>query len=165
MSSESQGKKALYAGSFDPITLGHVDVIEVATKLFSHVIVAIGSNFYKQFLLSTDKRRDLVEQACGHCHVEVVILEGLVAAYAKKRGVSALIRGLRSEADFVYEMQMATMNLELAPEVPTVFIPTKPHHSHISSTLVKEVAQMGGGVSQLVPSGVEQALMERFKDQ
>ena len=154
--------RALYAGSFDPITLGHLDIIEVAAQLFSHVIVAIGSNLHKQFLLDAEERRGLVAGACHHLEVEVVVLEGLVASYGRKRGVSALVRGLRSEADYVYEMQMATMNLELAPEIPTVFVPTRPHHSHISSSLVKEVACMGGDVAQLVPKGVPEALMRRF---
>lgn len=150
---------ALYAGSFDPLTLGHMDVINVASGLFSRVIVALGSNPRKQFLLSADTRRSLVESACADLNVEVVIIEGLVAVYASNRGVQALIRGLRSEADFVSEMQMAHMNSELAPSIPTVFVPTKATHSHISSTLVKEVAQMGGSVSQLVPPGVEEALL------
>lgn len=166
MSTESASiaRAVLYPGVFDPMTLGHLDVMETAARLFPQIIIGIGENPKKTTLFSAEERKTLVSKSCRHImNAEVVVFEGLIADYAKKHKISAFVRGLRTEADFVYEMQMAMMNKTLAPSVHTLLIPTQQMHSHISSTLVKEVAFLGGDISNLVPGVVKSALLQKTR--
>ncbi|MCY4443798.1 MAG: pantetheine-phosphate adenylyltransferase [Proteobacteria bacterium] len=165
-SSHPVSNHALYAGTFDPITLGHLDVIETASTLFSKLVIAIGKNPQKATLFTEEERNHMVRKTCSHLgNVEVDTFKGLVANYAKKRHINVFVRGLRTEADYVYEMQMAMMNKNLQPSIHTIFIPTKQMHSHISSTLVKEVAFLGGDIANLVPKNIQKALLAKTPTQ
>jgi len=153
---------AVYPGSFDPITNGHVDVINRAKGIFDRVVVAVAPNINKQGLFSPEERADLVRAAMGaDPQVEVDIFGGLLVDYVRQRG-AVIIRGLRAVADFEFEFQLALMNRRLAP-VDTVFIITDERSFYISSSLVREVARFGGDVSDFVPAAVKQALSTRFK--
>jgi pantetheine-phosphate adenylyltransferase len=155
---------AVYPGTFDPPTMGHLDVIERASKLFGRVVVAIGSNASKVPAFTTAERMRIMEKICGKLkNVSFAEFSGLVVEFARAQGASCLIRGLRTEVDFTYEMQMALMNRTLAAELETVFIPTSQETGHISSSLVKEVAALGGDVSTLVHPSVARALAEKFQ--
>ncbi len=157
-------KKAVYIGTFDPFTRGHMDVVERAGRLFSVVIVGIGKNSTKQVAFSVEERVEMILEACKHLNnIQVAPLTGLAVNFAEAHSASVLIRGLRTEADYVYEMQMATMNRSLAPSLETIFIPTKQSFSHISSSLVKEVAALGGNVEELVPESVNQRLLKKYR--
>ena len=144
--------RAIYAGTFDPITNGHFDIIERASTLFSELYVCIGCNSSKKAFFALEKRTQLLSTVLATFHnVTVLNFTGLAIEQAKKLKAKILIRGLRTEADFEYEMQMAMMNRALAPELETIFIPTKQSLSHISSSLVKEIALLGGDISAFVP--------------
>lgn len=146
---------AIYPGSFDPLTLGHLDLIERAAGLFDQVVVAVGVNSSKRPLLSPEQRaRAIEESVVGLPNVEVDTFHGLLAAYSESRGASAIVRGLRATADFEYEFQMATVNRKLSPSIETVFLMTKWEHSYLSSSIVKEIAVLGGDYSSLVPEPV-----------
>ena len=154
---------ALCPGSFDPPTNGHIDVIERAARHFSTVIVAVIENPSKEPLFATDERADLLNQAVSHLsNVEVASFDGLLVDYARERGVTVVLKGLRAVSDFEYELQMAGMNAALAAEVDTMFLSAKPAWAFLSSSLVKEVARYGGRVDGFVPPGVARALGERF---
>ncbi len=156
-------KTAIYAGSFDPITFGHLDVIARAARIFDRVIVAIGSSQSKKPLFTDQERIALVMGACKKISgVEVSLFSGLAVDFAKKTGAACLVRGLRTEVDFTYEMQMALMNRSLAPKLETIFIPTAQEFGHISSSLVKEIAALGGDTSSLVPPLVCRKLADKF---
>jgi pantetheine-phosphate adenylyltransferase len=158
------GIKALYAGSFDPLTNGHLDVIERAASMFGHVIVAVGQNPKKPGLFTVDERLILLKSSCrGLKNVSFESYSGLTVQFAAQRKCSVLIRGLRDSQDFITETQMAHMNVNLDPDINTVFIPCKQGLSDVSSSLIKEVASFGGDVSLLVPSQVERALKKKFK--
>lgn len=151
--------RAMYAGSFDPITNGHVDVIRRAATMFDEVVVAIGINTKKPGLFSADERVELISSACQKMkNVKVVTFAGLTAEFAKQKKCRVLIRGLRDAQDFGFEMQMAHMNRHLEPTLETIFIPTLQELSEISSSLVKEVASLGGNINGLVPPAVMKAL-------
>jgi len=163
MATKSNLKTAIYAGSFDPITYGHIDVIQRAARVFDRVIVAIGSSQSKKPLFTDRERIDLVVSACKKISgVEVSVFSGLAVEFAKKAGAVCLIRGLRTEVDFTYEMQMALMNRSLAPKLETMFVPTAQEFGHVSSSLVKEIASLGGDTSSLVPPIVCRKLAEKF---
>lgn len=152
---------ALCPGSFDPPTNGHIDVVERCLKVFDRVVVAVVSNPSKQPLFDVDERVAMIEDAFGD-RVEVRAFEGLLVDFARAMGVDVIVKGLRAVGDFDYELQMAQMNRTLA-EVDTVFLPTNPEWSYLSSSLVREVARLGGEYRGLVPSHVAAALEERLE--
>lgn len=143
---------AIYPGSFDPITKGHLDVLDKASKLFDKVIIAVLQNDSKKGFLPTADRVALIrESAAQFENVEVDCFDGLTIEYAKEKGSNVLIRGLRAVSDFEYEMQLSQTNNALAPEITTVFLITKPKYNFISSSTVKEIAKMHGDISKFVP--------------
>ena len=155
---------AVYPGTFDPITNGHVDILRRSLKIFDRVVVALAENVRKAPLFSIDERRKLIADALGgDARLEVDAFQGLLADYCRRRGANVVIRGLRALADFEYEFQSAHMNRRLAPDVETLFLMTGEESFYVSSSLVKEVALMGGDVSGLVPAGVVAALAEKRK--
>ena len=155
---------AVYPGTFDPITNGHVDILRRSLKIFDRVVVALAENVRKAPLFSIDERRKLIADALGgDARLEVDAFQGLLADYCRRRGASVVIRGLRALADFEYEFQSAHMNRRLAPDVETLFLMTGEESFYVSSSLVKEVALMGGDVSGLVPAGVAAALAAKRK--
>lgn len=155
---------AVYTGSFDPITLGHFDVIQRAAKLFDTLVVAVGEARGKTPLFSVKERVELLRKMCKDLpNVEVESFSGLAVTYAAKRKACALIRGLRSATDYAYEVQMALMNRAMDHAIETLFIPTAPEFSHISSSLAKDIALHGGDVALLVPPLVAKKLAEKLR--
>ena len=153
---------AIYPGSFDPITNGHLDLISRGSKLVERLIVAILHNSAKQSLFSVAERMEMLEEVVRpYPNVEVTSFEGLLVDYAAARGANVILRGIRALSDYEYELQMALMNRRLNPSVETVFLLASEAHSFISSQLVKEVASLGGNVAGLVPSAVEQRMKRR----
>jgi len=154
---------AIYPGSFDPITYGHLDVIERAQGLFDRLVVAVGSNPAKQYLFPLPDRIVMVQQACQHfTNVEVDSFTGLLVNFVTQRGAHVLVRGLRAVSDFESELQMALINRSLQPGVETVFLMTSPEHLYLSSSVVREIAASGGPVAAFVPPHVEACLREKF---
>ncbi|MEO6952510.1 MAG: pantetheine-phosphate adenylyltransferase [Polyangia bacterium] len=154
---------AIYPGSFDPITNGHVDILQRALVLFDRVVVAIANNVRKAPLFTVEERKDHIIRAVqGDGRIEVDAFEGLLVDYVKKRGSRTVVRGLRALADFEYEFQLAHMNRRLGVDIDTVFLMTSEKDFYVSSSLVKEVAQFGGDVHGLVPAHVEEALKTRM---
>ncbi len=155
---------AIYAGSFDPPTNGHFDIIRRATQLFDLVVVAVANNPRKQTLFTAEERIGLLQLGLGDeaNRVECEQIDGLLVDYARRRGAVAVIRGLRAVADFEYEFQMACMNHHLAPAVETVFLMTAQENFYVSSSLVKEVASFGGDVTPFLPAAVKEALLARL---
>lgn len=156
-------RTAVFAGSFDPVTLGHVDLVRRALAFADRIIVAVAVNASKQPLFSLEERAALVRGALGDdSRVEVAALDGLLVAFAERAGATLLVRGLRTGADFDYEGGMAQMNRHVAPDIDTVFLAPSPAVGFVSSTLVREVARLGGSVDGLVPVNVADALARRF---
>lgn len=156
--------RILYPGTFDPITKGHGDLIERAARLFDQVVVAVAASPKKNPLFSLEQRVELVREVSQHLpNVEVIGFSNLLAVFAREQKANALLRGLRAVSDFEYEFQLANMNRQLAPEVESLFLTPSERYSYISSTLVREIATLGGDVSKFVHPVVEQALKERFK--
>lgn len=158
-------KRAICAGSFDPPTYGHLDVIQRSANLFDEIIVAVGINTAKPQHFSVEERVRLLRDALeplGMDNVNVEAFDGLLVEYARKKKVNVLIRGLRTEADFEFEFQMVQTNKTLAPEIECVLLLTDPRYMYISSSLLKEVAQHGGDLSKYVPGNVETALKQKF---
>jgi pantetheine-phosphate adenylyltransferase len=150
---------AIYPGTFDPITNGHADILRRALKIFDRVVVALAENVRKEPLFSIAERRAMITDALGgDPRVEVDAFQGLLVDYVKRRQAGVVIRGLRALADFEYEFQFAHMNRHLAPDIETVFLMTSEESFYVSSSLVKEVALMGGDISRMVPSAVVSAL-------
>jgi pantetheine-phosphate adenylyltransferase len=157
--------KALYPGTFDPITLGHIDIIERALNLFDEIIIAIATSDSKTPLFSLEERIEQIDIIFkGNKNVRAIGFTGLVVDLAKQEEVTMLIRGLRAVSDFEYEFQLANMNRAMSPEIESVFLTPKAKFSFLSSTLVREIASMGGKVSAFVDPVVEQALEKRFKN-
>ncbi|MFD9126788.1 pantetheine-phosphate adenylyltransferase [Kitasatospora sp. NPDC059571] len=157
-------RRAVCPGSFDPITNGHLDIIERASKLYDVVHVAVLINKNKQGMFSIDERIELIEQTTAQLgNIEVESHTGLLVDFCRDRGIPAIIKGLRAVSDFDYELQMAQMNHGLTG-VETLFVPTSPTYSFLSSTLVKEVASLGGDVSHLLPEVVHGRLVERIAE-
>jgi pantetheine-phosphate adenylyltransferase len=155
---------AVYPGTFDPITNGHVDILRRSLKIFDRVVVALADNIRKKPLFSLDERQGFITDALGgDPRLEVDAFQGLLADYCRRRGATVVVRGLRALADFEYEFQLAHMNRHLAPDVETMFLMTGEESFYVSSSLVKEVALMGGDVSRMVPPGVAAALTEKHK--
>lgn len=159
---------AFYSGSFDPLTNGHLDVIERATALCDRLVVGIGVNPSKVGLFSTAERSALILEAAAPavartgCALETVVFSGLIVDAARAAGAAVIVRGLRDAADFDYEMQMAGMNGQMAPELATVFLPASPLVRHISATLVRQIAAMGGDAAPFAPPNVAAALAAKF---
>jgi pantetheine-phosphate adenylyltransferase len=154
---------AIYPGSFDPITNGHLDLIERAARLVDRLIISILRNERKQALFSVRDRMEMVsEVVTDHPNVEVDFFEGLLVDHASDRGATLIIRGIRAISDYEYEWQMALMNRRLRPEIETMFLMAGEAHSFISSHLVKEVIRLGGDISDLVPPAVEKRLKDRI---
>ena len=157
-------KRAIYPGSFDPVTNAHFDVVERARKLFDEVIVAVALNEEKQPLFSLAQRLDMLEQTVGRIdNVRVAQFDGLLVEFARQQGAAAVIRGLRAVSDFEFEFQMALMNRKLEGSVETIFLMPKEDYTYLSSRLVKEIARLGGDVSKFVPGVVATALGDKFK--
>ncbi|MGZ4138343.1 MAG: pantetheine-phosphate adenylyltransferase [Actinomycetota bacterium] len=155
--------KAIYPGTFDPITNGHLDIIERAHRRFGNVIVAVSQNPAKTPLFTLEERMGMVKEVVSRLDgIEVDSFDGLLVDYARRRDVGILVKGLRAVTDFDYELQMAQMNHRLA-EVETFFMVATPTHSFLSSSLVKEIARFGGDVSGFVPTEVARKLKERFR--
>lgn len=155
---------AIYPGTFDPITNGHIDLVRRAAKLFDKVVISIAMSARKQPLFTLEERVSLAQQALRDVpNVEVEGFEGLLADYAKQRGATVLIRGVRAVADFEYEYQLASVNRTLNPELESVLLTPSAETSHISSTIVRDVAAHDGDVSAFVPDIIKQALDEKFK--
>jgi pantetheine-phosphate adenylyltransferase len=154
---------AIYPGSFDPLTNGHLDVIRRSLQLFDRLVIAVALNTRKQPLFAVDERIALIREVLGdEPRVETDTFEGLLVEYATRKGAVALVRGLRAVADFEYEFEMASMNRRLAPAVETVFLMTHESYFYVSSHLVKEVAALGGDVAAFVPPAVAGRLRARI---
>ncbi|WP_188205691.1 pantetheine-phosphate adenylyltransferase [Alkalibacillus aidingensis] len=157
-------KVAICPGSFDPITNGHLDIIERGAKVFDHVIVAVFNNQSKSPLFDVDERLHLIKEATKHIpNVSVDVSHGLLVDYAQKKQVDAILRGLRAVSDFEYEMQITSMNRQLNEDIETLFMMTNSKYSFLSSSIVKEAARYHSDVSELVPSVVEEALKDKFQ--
>lgn len=150
---------AIYPGSFDPITNGHLDLIERASKLFDRLIVALLRNLEKDALFSLQEREEMLVESLRHLpNVSVDSFDGLLVDYARRKGAQVILRGIRAVSDYEYELQMALMNRQLEPGVETVFMLPGEAYSYLSSRLVKEVARLGGSVKGLVPPQVEKRI-------
>lgn len=153
---------AVYSGTFDPLTLGHEDVVRRAAAMFDTVVIAVARAVHKNTLFSLDERLQLAHAAMRDCpNVKALPFDGLIVDFVRAQGASVIVRGLRSLTDYDYETQMAGMNRHLAPQVDTVFLHTSAQVQHISSTLVREIAKLGGDVSGLVSAPVLAALQRR----
>jgi pantetheine-phosphate adenylyltransferase len=154
---------AVYAGSFDPATLGHLDLIERAAALFDNVIVAIGVHPTKSPLFSADERKSLIVSIASHIpNVVVDSFDGLLIEYCASKNASVIVRGLRVTTDFEYELQIAHANADLRPNIDTIFLPTRTKHGFVSASLVREIASHGGDVSRYAPQVVCEALVKKF---
>ena len=157
-------KTAIYPGSFDPITNGHIDLIQRATQIFDNVIVAVANNTQKKAIFTSQERIAMIKQATQDIKgIEVESFDGLVIDFARKKKVNVLIRGLRMLSDFEYEFQMALTNRRLAGTIETIFLMPSEQYSFTSSTLLKEAASLGADLSSFLPSFVEERLKERLK--
>jgi pantetheine-phosphate adenylyltransferase len=155
---------AIYPGSFDPFTNGHLDLIERSTHLFDKLIVAVLRNEEKRPLFTVEERQAMLREVlAGYPNVEVDAFDGLLVDFAARKGASVILRGIRAISDYEYELQMALMNRRLHPEIETVFLLASEAYSFISSRLVKEVAALGGNISGLVPAVIEQRLKQKFQ--
>jgi pantetheine-phosphate adenylyltransferase len=160
------GRVAVCPGSFDPITLGHLDIITRAAKVFDELYVVVLNNSSKKPLFSVEERIELIEQVTKVIpNVKVDSFQGLLVDYAESVNADAIIRGLRAVSDFEYEMQITSMNRVLNDRIETFFIMTNNQYSFLSSSIVKEVAKYDGKISELVPREVEQALLEKFNNE
>lgn len=156
-------KVALYPGTFDPVTRGHVDLVERGLRLFDRILVAVADNPGKAPLFTLEERVGLFERATAHLSgVSVTAFQTLTVEFARERGACAIIRGLRAVSDFDYEFQLAWMNRKLAPDVETVFLCPNEKYSYVNSTLVKEISRLGRAVEDFVPNEVAEALKSRF---
>lgn len=156
-------RRAIYPGSFDPVTNGHLDVIKRAVKLFDEVIVAVAFNDQKRSLFTPEERVALLESTAGQMpNVRVVSFSGLLVEFAHAQEASAVIRGLRAVSDFEFEFQMALMNRKLDQSIETIFLMPKEEYTYLSSRIVKEIARLGGKVEAFVPAAVAEALRGKF---
>lgn len=155
--------RVVYPGTFDPITNGHKDLVERAAKMFDHVIVAVASSEKKRPMFSLEERVDLARQVVGHLpNVEVQGFDKLLSFYVKEQGANVVLRGLRAVSDFEYEFQLANMNRQLMPDFETVFLTPSEHLSFISSSLVREIAILGGDAAQFVSPVVAEAFRAKL---
>ncbi|MGB9663927.1 MAG: pantetheine-phosphate adenylyltransferase [Ignavibacteria bacterium] len=157
-------KLAIYPGTFDPITFGHLDVIQRASELFDVVIVAVLENAAKKPLFTKEERVEMIKEAVKSIpNVEVDVFDGLLVEYAKRRGAIAIIRGLRAVSDFEYEFQMALMNRKISNGITTVFLMPHEKYTYLNSSIVRELARLNANVSDFVPQFVSEKLKEKFK--
>ena len=156
-------KIVIYPGTFDPIHMGHIDIVERASRIFDEVIIAIAVNIDKNPLFSLQERMDLADNATSHLkNIKTLSTEGLIADFAKEHNACGLIRGLRHVSDFEFEFQMATMNNHLNPDVSTLLMVTSDKYVHINSSMVKNVSKLNGDIAKYVPSNVLSALKAKF---
>ncbi len=158
-------KIAIYPGTFDPITFGHIDIIRRASELFDHLIIAAAKDNYKNPLFSLEERVSLIElevKKFPQKNISVELFEGLLVDFAKKRNAKAIVRGLRAVSDFEFEFQMFGMNSKLDPSIQTIFLPASESNHFIASRLVKEVARLGGDVSKFISADVEKFLRQKL---
>jgi pantetheine-phosphate adenylyltransferase len=167
--SQKKQLTGLYPGTFDPVTLGHLDIIKRAVKLVDHLVIGVATNAAKAPMFTLDERVAMVRSeaeklAAGHATIAVVPFSSLLVKFAAEVGASVIIRGLRAVSDFEYEFQMVAMNQRLNTEIETVFLMADPRHQAISSRLVKEIALLGGDIAPFTPPAVAQALIQRCKE-
>ena len=168
MTTNSRHRIALYTGSFDPVTNGHLDVIAQGARLVDRIVLAIGVHPGKTPLFSVEEKARLLNAVCApialreQVEIDVVTFDDLAVDAARREGASVILRGLRDGSDLNYEMPMASMNAQMAPDVQTVFLPASPDVRHITATLVRQIAGMGGDVSSFAPEPVVAALREKF---
>ena len=156
-------KRAIYPGSFDPVTNGHLDVVDRARKLFDEVIVAVAHNDEKQALFSLEDRLELLKASIEKIdNIRITQFDGLLVEFAAAQNASAVVRGLRAVSDFEFEFQMALMNRKLNSDVETIFLTPKEEYTYLSSRIIKEIARLGGDVSSFVPPAVANALAGKF---
>ncbi|MBB3109346.1 pantetheine-phosphate adenylyltransferase [Paenibacillus phyllosphaerae] len=154
---------AVYPGSFDPVTLGHLDIIRRASKQFDHVIVAVLNNTSKSPLFTVEERKKLLAEATKELpNVSLDSFRDLLVRFMRSRNAQVIVRGIRSVTDFEYELQMASINSQMDGDIETIFMMTNPKYSYLSSSIVKEIAKFKGNVKDLVPPAVEEALMHKF---
>jgi pantetheine-phosphate adenylyltransferase len=154
---------AVYAGSFDPVTYGHLDLVDRASRLFPQIIVAVGINPAKTLLFTNDERLELLTVVCRpYANVRVQAFDGLAIDFARSVGARVIVRGLRAGSDFEYELQIAHANADLAPELDTVFLPTRTNYGFISASLVREIARHNGEIERYAPQVVCAALRKKF---
>lgn len=154
----------IYSGTFDPVTNGHMDIIRRGAALFDRLIIGVAKDNYKNVLFSDEERIDILKEVTSDLpNVEVETFSGLLMDYCREKGASTVIRGLRAVSDFEYEMQMALMNKKLNPNVETVFLMTGQQYSFISSSIIKDVASLGGCITGLVPPLVEKRILEKYR--
>ncbi|GAX90412.1 pantetheine-phosphate adenylyltransferase [Effusibacillus lacus] len=159
-------KIAVYPGSFDPVTFGHIDIAERAAKIFDKLIIAVMVNPHKNPLFSIVQRTELIRASVSHIpNIEVDSFPGLLVHYLQRQGAQVIVKGLRAVSDFESELSMASINWKMYPAAETVFIPTNTQFSYISSSLVKEIARNGGSIRDFVPPHVEGAVMEAYRRQ
>jgi pantetheine-phosphate adenylyltransferase len=161
-------KTAIYPGSFDPLTFGHIDILERSVRLFDRVVIAILTNSQKAPLFTIEERlamvREIVNPKFPNVAIEVDVFHGLLVDYARRKNAQVIVRGIRAVTDYEYELQMALMNRRLAPGIETVFMMPAENYSYLSSHLVKEIAGHGGTITGLVPELVEERLKDKFKN-
>ena len=159
------GTRAIYPGSFDPLTNGHIDIIERSTRLFDRVIIALLTNPQKAALFSADERVEILREILEprFQNIEIDVFHGLLVDYARQKNAQLIVRGIRAVADYEYEFQMALMNRRLAPDIESVFMMPSEHYSYLSSRLVKVIVELGGFVSGLVPPLVEERLNRKLR--
>jgi pantetheine-phosphate adenylyltransferase len=158
-------RKAIYPGSFDPITNGHLDVLQRAAGVFDELVIAVARDNNKQSLFTVEERVAMIQECVHIDHVTVVPFEGLLVDFAAQENAIALVRGLRAVSDFEFEFQLALMNRKLSPTLETVFLMPREELTYISSRIVKEIARLGGNIDLFVPPNVARRLRERLKQQ
>lgn len=159
----SDRRHAIFPGTFDPVTSGHVDLVERAARLFDHLTIAVAAHHDKRHILTVEERVALLEEVTRDlAHVDVVVLDGLLVEGARRLGANAIVRGIRSAADLEYERQLALTNRAMDAELDTVMLLSSSEHAHVSSTLVRQIARLGGDISPFVPPAVVTALAGRF---
>lgn len=160
----SMNKCVICPGSYDPITLGHIDIIERAASLFDKVIVVVMINYKKKYSFSVEERVEMIKKCVSHLsNVEVDFSDGLLSEYAKQKSAYAIIKGLRAMSDFEYEFQMALANKKMNKSIETLFLTTNADFMYLSSSMVKQIASMGGDISDFVPKAIHKDIIERLK--
>jgi pantetheine-phosphate adenylyltransferase len=154
-------RRAIYPGTFDPVTMGHLDIIERSSKLFDEIVVAVLLNIDKQPMFPTEERVEMIRDVIPWANVRVGTFEGLLVDYAKQQDAQVIVRGIRAISDYEYELQMALMNRRLEPGIETVFLMAAEAYSYLSSRLIKEVFKLGGSINGLVPESVERRMQKK----
>lgn len=155
-------KRAIYPGTFDPFTNGHLDIVHRAAALFDEVIVTVARNSSKNPLFTTEERIEMIKESISSDSVSVDSFEGLLVRYAKEKNAQVIIRGLRMISDFEFEFQMALMNRKLAEDISTVFLMPDERYTYLSSSIVREISKLGGDCAPFVPSGIEKRLKKKY---